>query len=799
MYRPLATRIHVRVATLALLLTLAAPACMSSQQSAVTPAPATPLPTAPAVAPTDTTGPAALTLDRIFNSDDFATQPLGQPRWLADGTGYTKLEAVEGGAREIVRYDAATGARTVLVAASRFVPTGQGRGIRIEDYRWSPDGKRLLIYTNSRKVWRLNTRGDYWLLDLAGGALRKLGGDAQPSTLMFAKFAPDGQRVAYVRENDLYVEDAATGRITRLTSDGSRTTINGTFDWVYEEELNLRDGFRWSPDSKRIAYWQLDVTGVRDFLLVDNTDSIYSFAKPVQFPKAGTTNSASRVGVVDASGGTTRWLAVPGDPRNNYIARMEWAASSDEVVLQHLNRLQNTLQVMLGDARTGAVRTILTERDSAWVDVVDDLRWLDGGKRFVWVSERSGWRHLYSVTRDGKTVKPITTGTFDLDNPASAFGAPLVVGSDSARGWIYFTASPDNATQLYLYRARLDGTGAPVRITPNDQSGTHNYTIAPGARWAFHTRSSFDSPPVSELVSLPDHKVVRVLADNAQLHARVAALARRPVEFFKADAGAGVPLDGWMITPPGFDPSKRYPVLFYVYGEPASQTVLDAWDGETYLWHLMLAQRGYIVMSIDNRGTPAPRGRAFRKAIYGQVGVLGARDQAAAVSALLRQRPYLDPNRVAVWGWSGGGGTTLQVMFRSPDIYKVGMSVAPVTDQRYYDTIYTERYMGLPQDNAEAYRLTAPVNFVQGLRGHLLLVHGSGDDNVHFQNSEALINALVAANKPFTMMEYPNRTHCICEGDNTTIHLFSLLTRYLGEHMTAGPVTLAGDAKRSAP
>ena len=747
----------------------------------------------------DTTGPGALTLDRIFNSEDFAPQSLGQPRWLADGNGYTKFEGTADGGRDLVRYDAATGARTVLVPAARFIPPGQARALPVEGYSWSPDGKRLLVFTNSKKVWRLNTRGDYWVLDLAGGPPRKLGGDAGASTLMFAKFSPDGQRIAYVRQNDLYAEDAASGRITRLTSDGSRTTINGTFDWVYEEELNLRDGFRWSPDSKRIAYWQLDVTGVRDFLLVNNTDSVYSFVVPVQFPKAGTTNSAARVGVVDAAGGATRWLAVPGDPRNNYIARMEWAASSDEVVVQHLNRLQNTLEVMLGDARTGAVRTVLTERDSAWVDVVDDLRLIDGGRRFTWVSERDGWRHLYSVTRDGKTTKLLTPGAFDLDNPASAFGAPLVVGSDSARGWIYFTASPQNATQLYLFRARLDGVGAAVRVTPVAQPGTHNYTIAPGARWAFHTWSSFGTPPVTELVSLPDHKAVRVLADNAQLKAKVAALTRRPVEFFHVDAGVGVPLDGWMMTPPSFDPAKRYPVLFYVYGEPASQTVLDAWDYETYLWHLMLTQRGYIVVSVDNRGTPAPRGRTFRKAIYGKVGLLGARDQSAAVAALLRQRAYLDPTRVGVWGWSGGGATTLQLMFRYPDIYRMGMSVAPVSDQRYYDTIYTERYMGLPQTNADAYRLAAPVNFADGLRGDLLLVHGSGDDNVHFQNSEAVINALVAANRPFTMMEYPNRTHCICEGDNTTIHLYSLLTRYLGEHLAAGPLAPGSVGTGSTP
>ena len=337
----------------------------------------------------DAGDPAELSLERIFGSSEFRNERFGPARWLEGGEAYTTLEpAAADSGMDIVRYDAATGERTVLVAAARLLPPGGDAPLEIEDYQWSPDGSKLLVFTNSERVWRENTRGDYWVLDLASGSLMKLGGDAPESTLMFAKFSPEGDRVAYVRENNIYVEPLDGGASTQLTTDGSRTTINGTFDWVYEEELGLQDGWRWSPDGERIAYWQLDATGVRDFLLLNSTDSLYSFTVPVQYPKAGTTNSAGRVGVVSAEGGSTRWMDVPGDPRENYIARMEWAASSDEIVMQRLNRLQNTLEIMLGDAATGQVRTVYTERDSAWVDMrVELMEWLDDGSEFAWISE----------------------------------------------------------------------------------------------------------------------------------------------------------------------------------------------------------------------------------------------------------------------------------------------------------------------------------------------------------------------------------------------------------------------------
>jgi dipeptidyl-peptidase-4 len=546
---------------------------------------------------------------------------------------------------------------------------------------------------------------------------------------------------------------------------------------VYEEEFGLRDGFRWSPDGKSIAYWQLDASGVRDFLMINNTDSLYSFVVPVQYPKVGTTNSACRVGVVSASGGATCWMEVPGDTRNKYIARMDWAASSDEIVLQHVNRLQNTNAVMLGNVRTGAVRTIITEKDSAWVDVGDDLQWLDNGKQFTWVSERDGWRHVYLISRDGKDVRLITPGAYDVES---------IERLDEKGGWLYFIASPDNPTQRYLYRVSLDGKGNAERLTPRDLLGTNSYNISPEAKWAFHTYSNIDRPPATVLVQLPQHLAVRELAGNKTLRAKVRALKQKPTEFFRVNIGGGVELDGWMIKPHNFDPNKRYPVLFHVYGEPAGQTVLDRWGGSNRLWHLMLAQQGYVVISVDNRGTPAPRGRAWRKIVYRQIGILASQDQAAACR-VIRRWPFVDSTRIAIWGWSGGGSMTLNMLFRHLELYHTGMSVAPVADQRYYDTIYQERYMGLPSDNPEGFKNGSPITFAHQLQGNLLLVHGTGDDNVHYQNAEALVNALVAANKPFTMMSYPNRAHGISEGRGTRRHLYELLTRYLREHLPPGP------------
>ncbi len=717
------------------------------------------------------TGEKQLTLDRIFQSSDFRAASVSA-RWLPGESAYTMLERVTDAGESLVRYTIENADREVLVPAERLVPPGSNQPLQVEDYSLSADKSLLLIYTNSQRVWRQNTRGDYWLLDRASHELRKLGGDVPAASLMFAELSPTGRHVAYVRDRNIYVEDLVSREIRALTSCDSSNIINGTFDWVYEEELSLRNGWRWSPDGKLIAFWQLDTSGVPPFPLVNQTDALYPSVQWFAYPKVGQTNASARIGVVEVAGGDVRWLQVPGDPREHYMARMKWI-DSEHLVLQQLNRRQNTLKVMLANAHTGEVNDLLAERDDAWIDVHDEMTWFAEGTQCTWVSERDGWRHVYLVDRSSGQQTLVTPGAFDVIR---------LLQVDEANRAVYFVASPDNACQQYLYRVQLDGTGL-TRLTPADQAGWFDYDLAPGGRAAIMTSSAADRPPRIDLIALPEHQAIRTLEENAQLRENFEKLDRTATEFFRVDIGEGVQLDAWCILPPHLDASQKYPLLVHVYGEPAGQTVLDRWGGSNYLWHLMLAQQGYVVMSFDNRGTPAPRGRAWRKSVFHQVGVLAPREQAAAVQAVLRDRPYLDASRVGIWGWSGGGSMTLNAMFKFPDLYQTGISIAPVPNQRYYDSIYQERYMGLPEDNVDGYLQGSAINFASQLKGNLLIIHGTGDDNCHYQTTEKLMNELIRCNKQFSLMAYPNRSHSIREGDNTTRHLRQLMTDYLDKNL----------------
>lgn len=726
---------------------------------------------APAKAAADQPAPIKrLTVEMIYSSGEFRGESASV-RWMESG-GYLKWEK-EG----LVRRYPGEDREELLVPRDHLIPPGETEGLSVEDYTFSKDESLLLIYTNSKRVWRTRARGDYWILDRSSRELRQLGGDAPPSTLMFAKISPDSRRVAYVRDRDLWVEDLHSGEVRRLTQAPHDRILNGVFDWVYEEELQIRDGFRWSPDSQSIAYWQLDSTGVRTQVLVDHLAGLYPQLLTIPYPKVGEQNSACRLGVLRLDTGETCWMQVPGDPRNHYIARMDWAGSSKVLVLQQLNRLQNTNRVMLAHADSGEVQTVWTETDEAWLDLHGDVRWAEEGKEFFWLSDRSGWLHLERISCQGGKPFALTSGEFDVIQ---------VNHVDAERKLVYFTASPEDPGQRFLHRVGWDGTGM-TRVTPSSRKrGTHSYSISPDGRWAVHTASDFDTPPTVDLVSLPDHEVVQALAENKKLLEKVSQLDQVPSEFFQLDIGVGTPLHGWCILPPDLDPKKKYPVLVYIYGEPSGQTVRDSWSGSGRLWHQYLAQQGYVVVSFDSRGTDSPRGHAFRKAGYRKVGILAPQEQAEILRAFLKERSYLDPDRVGIWGWSGGGSSSLHAIFKYPELYKTAISIAPVPNQRFYDTIYQERYMGLPSDNVEGFYEGSPIHHARNLQGNLLLIHGTGDDNCHYQTFEKLVDELIAHDKPFQMMAYPNRTHSISEGKTTTYHLRSLMTRFLLQHLPPG-------------
>lgn len=518
------------------------------------------------------------TLEEAVYGGLIKTEGGSNVSWMKDGERYSKIEKNAEGAYEVTAYKAKDNSKEVLIPANMLLNPQTGKPISVRNFIFSEDNSKVLIYTNTRRVWRYDTRGDYWVLNLKNGKLQQLGKSLPEATLMFAKFSPDASRVAYVSRNNIYVESLADGKINQLTQDGNNEIVNGTFDWVYEEEFNCRDGFRWSPDGQYIAYWQSDTQGTGWFDIINNVDSIYPKIQRFPYPKAGTANSAVKVGYVSADGGNTTWLALPGDARNHYIPRMEFIPGCNELFIQQMNRAQNTNKVWIAKIGENTPVNIFTDQDAAWLEMNDNVRWLKGNKYFTWESERDGWRHLYRVSRDGKEIKPITQGAFDY------------------------------------------------------------------------------------------------------------------------------------------------------------------------------------IQEVQARG----------------------------IQDLARQYSFIDTTRIGITGWSGGGSQTLNSMFRYPDVFHTGIAIAFVADQRLYDTIYQERYMNTPQNNPEGYRKGSPISYAAGLKGNLLLIHGTGDDNVHYQNCEMLVNELVRHGKIFSQISYPMRSHGIYEGEGTSLHLRKTMADYWLKNLPAG-------------
>lgn len=708
---------------------------------------------------------------------------MGGVTWMADGNSYASIDKFA-----ITRTELPSMSKTVLFDLDKLIPRDEKHPRTISSFVLSNDTKQVLLKINTKTKYH-KTTGEVWVYNSINGEVAQLGKRLQPDGLMYPKFSPDGTGVAYVYQDksnqkvvyNIYFEEIKTGKIKQLTFDKEDRSINGTFDWVYAEELFCTDGFRWSADGTRIAFWNVDASKVRNYLMLNTTDSTYSFTVPVEYPKAGEDPSPVKIGVVDLSTAKTKWMSVEGDPRQNYLTKMEWS-SKNELIIQQLNRKQNISKIWLANTNDGKCKLLWSDNDKAWVDLEATWNtnsnvgwnWIEGGKAFVWASEKDGWRHLYRIGMDGKE-RLITTGNFDVIK---------LYQIDESSNLLYFAATPDNATQRYLYATKLDGSTAPWRVTPGNFTGTNDYLVSSNGRWSRHSFSGYKYQSASEWVSLPAHTPVDA-AKSIVGNLKEDTFGKQ-ISFFQVTTEDGITLDGWMAKPKDFDPAKKYPVFFYVYGEPWGCTVFDnSRLGRSGQFGGNIADMGYLYVAVDCRGSMAPRGREWRKSVYRQIGRLNIRDMAMGAKEVLKWS-FCDTSRVAVHGWSGGGSSTLNLVFQYPEIFKTGISVAAVANQLAYDNAYQERYMGIPAETREDFIAGSPYTYAKNLKGNLLYIHGTGDDNVHFANAERLFNELIRYNKPFQMMAYPMRSHGIYEGEGTTQHLSTISKKFLLENCPPG-------------
>ena len=679
-----------------------------------------------------------------------------------------------------------------------ILSSSQVNNLEIESFSFSQSKNKILIFTQSVKVWRYNTRGDYWVYDFKKNEIQKLGRNMSGSSLMFAKFSPNERFVAYVSKEksesgirnsstsvNIYLESLDDRTIKKLTSsNGTKKLINGTFDWVYEEEFGCRDGFIFNEDGTRIAFWQIDANQVRDFYMINNTDSIYSYTIPVEYPKVGEDLTPARIGVINLTNEEITWMKIPGEQNKFYLPRMTWMPGRNDLMIQQLNRKQNHSKIYIANANNGSTELLMEEKDDAWVDlrsswpyqVQAGWKFINNGKEFLYTTEKDGWSHIYRFDITNKTEYLVTKGNYDVVKP---------LAYDEKNENVYFIASPENPTERYLYKTSAKGDGKLIRVTPDILEGSHNYQISTKAKYAFHSFSNYFTRPMQAIVSLPNHKFIN---ENQNMIEKYDLEKKKdhPLEFFEITTVDDVTMEGWIVKPKNLDKNKKYPVLFYFYSEPAGQTGVNRYGaGNNGLYDGNLGEDGYVYVTFDGRGTPSPKGRAWRKAIYRNIGRINVRDMAMGAKAVFEKYEFIDTSRVAVHGWSGGGTATLNCLFQYPEIFHTGIAVAAVANQLTYDNIYQERYMGDPKESYQDYVDGSPIKYAKNLEGNLLYIHGTGDDNVHYQNAEMLANELIKHKKIFYMLSYPNRSHGIRE-DGAYPHVRLMFTDFLRKNCPPG-------------
>ncbi len=698
--------------------------------------------------------PKELTVELIQTNRDFLGKNLTGVQWFSGGEKFSFLKKDPAAkANAIYEHDCKTGEEKILVSGNDLKLKPEDKPFSIQNYVWVPNEKYIL-FTGTLPARSLKTGGAFFLYEIAAKKFFLLADSEQEQEN--ATVSPDGEKLAFVRRNNIFVIDIQSQKETQITFDGSKTLLNGIFDWVYEEEFSIINGIQWSPDSKRIAFWQLDQLQVPE-MHIAKWDSLYLNFLDMRYPKAGTRGSLVKIGIADVATAKTAWVDL-GEETDIYIPRLKFTADANLLAVQRLNRLQNKLDLLFADAATGKTKTVFAQSDSCWIEINDNLIFLKDKKHFVWTSAKDGFEQIYFFDYTGKQIKQLTQGEFEVDK---------ILGVDETNKLIFYTSNERSTVNSDLYAVNFE-SGIRSRIT--DAKGSHKIDLSPNQKYYIDSYSNANFIGSKCLYKTTGDKI-RDLVVNDMSAFKEYNLS--PVEFFRFKTTDGVELDASMIKPANFDPSKNYPVLVNNYSGPGSKIVTDSWGN---LWFQMLAQKGYIIFALDNRGTSG-RGESFKKLMYKNLGYWEVNDQIEGAK-YLASLPYVDANRIGIWGWSYGAYAAALTLVKAPDYFKAAIAVAPVTDWKFYDNIYTERYMSTPQLNPKGYETSSVMTYADQLKGKLLLIHGTADDNVHFENSVALASKLVAENKPFQSMYYPEKNHGI-SGGKTRLHLYQLMTEFL--------------------
>ncbi len=695
-----------------------------------------------------------VTLENIWKTYDFYPKSVNGFKSMQDGNYYTKLDK-NGKNSQINKYSFRTGKKIRTIIDSKNID------IDINNYKFSKDEKKCLFANDTEKIYRYSSKSIYHIYYLKTKKLIKISDDK----IMYADFSPNGDKVAYVNSNNLFIKDLSNNKTIQITTDGELNQyINGVTDWVYEEEFGLTQAFFWSPDGKQIAFYKFDEREVKEFSMDVFNSELYPSQYQFKYPKAGEDNSKLSLHVYNIDNGETTMISLEKD--YEYIPRMNWTKSNDLLYILAMNRHQNELDFILYNTINSSSEILFSEKDKYYIDVHDNTNFTDDGQSLIWTSEKSGFNHIYLVNLENGQGQQVTTGNWEVTKYHG-------MNQDNK---VFYTSNEEGVINKSLYCINLDGSD---KTKLSEDLGTHSSTFSNGMKYYSNTYSTADTPPY---ISLHNHtgKEIRVLEDNADLSTKMEEFDLTKKEFFSFITSEDIELNGWMIKPSDFDPNKRYPVFMFLYGGPGSQQVVNSWGWFNYFWHQHLAQKGYIVACVDNRGTGG-RGAEFKKMTYLQLGKYETIDQIEA-NRYLAKLPYVDKNRIGIQGWSYGGYMSSLAITKGANFFNTAIAVAPVTNWRYYDNIYTERYMRTPQENASGYDDNSPINHVDSLKGNYLIIHGTADDNVHVQNTYEMVSALVKANKQFDLFVYPDKNHGIY-GGNTRLHLYNLMTDYILENL----------------